>query len=85
MNLAWQTAGLYIGIQAVESYMLLPLLQEETVYLPPILSIIAVLFFGYIGGIIGAFIAAPLLVVLMILVRMLYVEDILNDYSSEGI
>jgi predicted PurR-regulated permease PerM len=81
INLAGQTLALYIAIEGVESYVLLPLLQRETVYLPPILSIIVVVFFGFVGGILGALVASPLLVVLMILVKMLYVEDILDDYS----
>lgn len=80
-NLALQTAGLFLGIQMLESYVILPLLQRETVYLPPILSVIAVVFFGAIGGILGAFVAAPLLVVLMVLVKLLYIEDALNDHT----
>ena len=83
-TLALQTLGLFVGIETVESYILLPLLQRETVYLPPILSVIAVIFFGAIGGILGAFIAAPLLVVLMVLVKQLYVEDLLNDHSVKS-
>lgn len=82
-HLALQTVALYIGIETVESYILLPVLQKETVYLPPILSVIGVVFFGFIGGILGAFVASPLLVVLMVLVKMLYVEDALDDHQVE--
>lgn len=83
-TLALQTAGLFLVIQTIESYILLPLLQRETVYLPPILSVIAVIFFGAIGGILGAFIAAPLLVVLMVLVKQLYVEEVLDDHTIKS-
>jgi predicted PurR-regulated permease PerM len=80
-----QVLGLYLVVETLESYILLPLLQEETVDLPPVLSVIGVVFFGAIGGILGAFVAAPLLVVLMILVKMLYVEDVLDDHDVKGV
>ncbi len=81
LDLAWQTTALYVGIHSMESYVLLPFLQKKTVYLPPILSVIAVIFFASVGGILGAIVAAPLLVFFMVLVKMLYVEDILEDHS----
>ncbi len=84
-TLAGQTVALYLVVETIESYILLPLLQEETVSLPPILSVIGVVFFGAIAGLLGAFVAAPLLVVLMVLVKMLYVEDVLNDHNIKGL
>jgi predicted PurR-regulated permease PerM len=83
-TLALETFGLFVAIQTIEGYILLPVIQREAVYLPPILSVIAVVFFGAIGGILGAFIAAPLLVVLMVLVKLLYIEDALNDHTVKS-
>lgn len=74
-------AALYLLIQAAESYLFLPLLERRTVRLPPILSIMSVILFGLIAGILGALVAAPLTVCLMVLVKMLYVEDALGDAS----
>ena len=38
--------------------------------------------FGVLFGFMGVFLATPLLLVLIILVRMIYVEDVLGDRSD---
>lgn len=75
--------ALYCGIQVIESYALDPLLERKTVWLPPMLSLISVVLFGLIGGLPGVLVASPLTVCLMVLVKMLYVEDTLGDRSIE--
>jgi predicted PurR-regulated permease PerM len=44
------------------------------VSLPPVLSLVSALVFGILFGIVGVLFATPMMVVLMILVRSLYVE-----------
>jgi predicted PurR-regulated permease PerM len=41
---------LYIGIQQVESYLLLPLVQRWALHLPPALSLIGIVVFGVLFG-----------------------------------
>jgi hypothetical protein len=36
-----------------------------------------------IGGLIGAFVATPLMLSIVVLVKLLYVEDLLGDRSIE--
>lgn len=70
---------LFIGIQQVEGHILIPLIQKWAVELPPALALIATLAFAIVFGLPGALLATPLLVVVMILVRKLYVEDYLEQ------
>jgi predicted PurR-regulated permease PerM len=70
-----------IVLQGVESYLLTPLVEKHEVSLPPILTISAQLVMGVIAGVIGVMMAAPLVVVIMVLVQTLYIRDRLGDQS----
>jgi len=72
---ALYVAILCIGIQQVEGFVLMPLIQRWTVSLPPALGMLAVVVFGLLFGLPGAVFATPLMVVLMILVQKLYIEN----------
>jgi predicted PurR-regulated permease PerM len=63
-----------VAIQQVEGHVLIPLVQRWAVSLPPVLSLVSALVFGILFGIVGVLFATPMMVVLMILVRSLYVE-----------
>jgi predicted PurR-regulated permease PerM len=69
---------LYSGIQAVETYVLGPVVDRRTVSLPPALTVIAQLLLVMVAGILGAALAAPLAAVVVVLVTMLYVHDVLG-------
>jgi predicted PurR-regulated permease PerM len=73
----WVTL-LYIAIQQVESYLLLPLVQRWAVHLPPALSLIGIVAFGVLFGWIGVLLAAPLMVATTVFVRKIYLESILE-------
>lgn len=64
---------LYIVIQQIESYLITPIVQQQTVKLPPALSILALVLLGVLVGPLGLVLAAPLAAVVLVLVRMLYV------------
>jgi len=70
---------LYIGIQAVESNILTPLVQKKMVEIPPALIIVGQLLLGVFSGTLGLILATPIMVVSMVLVKMLYVHDALGD------
>ena len=76
---ALRVLGLYTAIQLIESYVVTPLVQERTVSLPPGLTITAQLILGAASGILGLALATPLLATGLVLVRRLYVEDVLGD------
>ncbi|MGI8545477.1 MAG: AI-2E family transporter [Aridibacter sp.] len=71
--------ALYLGIQMVESYLITPLIDRKTISLPPVLTIFFQIFLGVLVGGLGLILATPLLAVLIVLVKMLYIEDILGD------
>ncbi|MFG0255704.1 MAG: AI-2E family transporter [Rhodopirellula sp. JB053] len=68
-----------LALQGIESYVITPMIQRHEVTLPPILTIAAQLLMGIVIGLVGVMMAAPLVVVIMVIVQMLYVEDELGD------
>ena len=71
-------AALYAGVQMVESYLLDPIIDRKTVYLPPGLTIITQLTMALVAGLMGIALATPLAAVGMVLIGMLYVQDVLG-------
>jgi predicted PurR-regulated permease PerM len=70
---------LYFILENVQSYVVIPLIQEAVVSLPPVLLIAAQLLFAAFAGILGIALAAPIVVIIVVFVQMLYVEDALGD------
>lgn len=70
---------LYTGVQAFESYLLTPLLQKRMVDLPPALTIAMQFLFGVLAGGLGLLLATPLTAMLMVLMKTIYIEDLLGD------
>lgn len=68
-------AGLYLVVQNLEGYVLTPLIQQRTVELPPALTILFLVLLGTQAGALGALVAAPLLAVLIVVVRELYLKE----------
>jgi predicted PurR-regulated permease PerM len=72
-------ALLYLGIQFFEGNFLTPMVQRESVDLPPALTIGAQVLFGVLFGTLGVIFATPLAAAGLVAVRMLYIEDVLGD------
>lgn len=70
---------LYVGIQALESYVLTPILQQRMVDLPPALTIVVQVLLGVVAGAMGLIFAAPLTAAGMVMIQMWYVQDALGD------
>lgn len=66
-------------IHFLEAHLLIPLLMKEGVNLPPVLTVLTQAAMALAFGAVGLFVAVPLLVLAMILVKMLYVEDVVGD------
>ncbi len=80
-TLVW-TAAAFVTIQQIESNLLTPLIQRRTVSLPPVLSLFAVVAFGVVLGALGLIFAVPLTVVAYVLVKKLYVREMLGESTS---
>jgi predicted PurR-regulated permease PerM len=74
----------FLVAQQLEGNILTPIVQQKTVSLPPALTLTAVLVMGFLFGPLGVLVATPLAAVLFILVKLLYVEDVLGASRVEG-
>jgi len=81
-NTALWVLVLYMAIQAIESYLFTPLIAKRAVSLPPVLTIVVQIVMGAHFGILGLLLAGPLATVLLVLVRMMYIEDVLGTPIS---
>ncbi len=79
MNTLLWVIALYVVIQQLEGNIIVPLLQRRTVDLPPALTISAIFVFGAAFGALGLLIAVPLLAVALVLVKMLYLNQVLHE------
>ena len=77
-TLALYAAIVYLVAQQLEGNIALPLLQRWTVSMPPAVSLLAIVAFGLLFGVWGVLFATPLAVVTIRIVRMAYVEDVLE-------
>lgn len=75
--------ALFIGVQLIESNLVTPWIERQTVELPPALTIASQLILGVLIGGLGLVLATPILAVVMVLVQMLYIEDVLGDKSAD--
>lgn len=70
---------LYNGIQLIESNLLLPLIQKHQVSIAPAVILLFQVLLGIVTGLLGLIIAVPILVVLMVFIKMVYLQDVLGD------
>lgn len=70
-------------VHVIEGYVAMPLVQVRAIRLSPAVYLITVLLFFWLGGILGVLVAAPSTIAMIVLVRMLYVEDTLGDWEAE--
>lgn len=67
--------GVHVVVQILEGYVLAPLIQKQTVDVPPVLTLVGVMLFGALFGALGVALAMPLVAVIRIAVVRLYIED----------
>ena len=70
--------GWFLGVHILEGYVLGPLVQPA-VRLPPALTLLSQVLLGSLVGALGVFVAAPLTVTIIVVVKVLYVQDTLGD------
>ena len=80
--LAVWVIGVYVFVQFVESWVVTPFIEKRTVELEPGLTMIFQLVMAVLVGTVGLIVATPLLAVIVVIVQMVYVEDILGDRSK---
>lgn len=68
----------YSAVQFVEGNFLTPIIQRRAVSLPPAVLVASQLSAGILFGLAGILLATPLTVVIMVLVQMLYVQQVIH-------
>lgn len=76
---ALYVAILYLALQSLDGYVFTPLVDRKSVELPPVVTISAQVLLGLAFGFIGLLLASPFAAVAVLLVKMLYIEDVLGD------
>jgi predicted PurR-regulated permease PerM len=75
---ALYVALLYLAVQNIDGFLTTPLVQQRAVSIPPVLIIAAQLLLAVLFGFLGLLLAVPIVAVVFVLVKMIYVEDILG-------
>ena len=70
---------LFLIVQGLEGYFLAPTIQRRTISLPPALTILAQVLLGLLLGPMGVIFATPLMAMFIVLIKVLYVRDMLGD------
>ena len=74
------TVGLaYLVIQQLEGHVLIPILMKEGMDLPPALTIVTQAVMALLFGFLGLMVAVPLLAVVIVPVKLLYIEGVVGD------
>src|SRR5512133_304867 len=74
--------GLYVLVNTgIESHLLVPLIQRYAVNLPPAIAVLALFLMGELFGFLGILLAIPLAATLLVLIKVVYVRDVLGDNS----
>jgi len=76
--------GLYIVLQQLEGNVITPLLLEKRLDIPPVLTVFSVAALGMVFGVIGMLVAEPLLAVVLVTTKMLYVNNVVGDDVAVG-
>jgi predicted PurR-regulated permease PerM len=84
-DLAFYVLLLYVGIQAAENYLLSPLIEQRAVSLPPALVIFTTLLLAVLAGPLGVVLASPLTATCIVAVKLLYVEDVVEQKAEKQV
>ncbi|MCJ2043122.1 AI-2E family transporter [Methylobacterium sp. J-078] len=71
--------GVYLAVQALESYGLTPFIQKRALDIPPATIFAGQLVLGVIFGLWGIALALPLMAVAKVMLAQLYIEDTLHE------
>ncbi len=77
--LALAVALMFWGVHFIEGTFITPMVQDDQVYLPPVITIFATLTFTVVSGPSGVILASPLVLVIIEGVRIFYLEGVLGE------
>jgi predicted PurR-regulated permease PerM len=74
----WALA-IYVGVQQIEGNLVTPWVQKHIAGIPMALSLFAIVAFGILFGPLGIILATPLTMIVLVMVRSLYIRDLLGE------
>lgn len=84
---SWPSAiavlGLGTGIHLLEANVVAPLIFQERLNLPPVLTIVSILIMAQFLGVLGLVVAVPLLAVTIVVVRHVLICQVYKDHNVE--
>ena len=83
VDTAIYTAIFYTFLQGIEGYFITPMIHRRAISVPPVLIITIQFLLYYLIGFLGVLLAMPLIGCLMVVVKRLYIQDILGDPLEE--
>ncbi|HEX8534883.1 MAG TPA: AI-2E family transporter [Allosphingosinicella sp.] len=78
------TIGVLIAVQQIQGNLVMPLLQNRMVDLPPAVTIFGIIAAGILFGVPGVLLATPLTIVVLVLVRRLYLHEDKEEVLESG-
>jgi predicted PurR-regulated permease PerM len=78
------TIGVLIAVQQIQGNLVMPLLQNKMVDLPPAVTIFGIIAAGILFGVAGVLLATPLTIVVLVLVRRLYLREDKHEVLESG-
>jgi predicted PurR-regulated permease PerM len=78
------TLGVLVAVQQLQGNLVMPLLQNKMVDLPPAITIFGIIAAGILFGVAGVLLATPLTIVVLVLVRRLYLREDQHEVLGSG-
>ncbi len=75
--------AVFYALQLVQSQLIAPLLVGQEIHLPPVVILLSQIIAGIFFGFLGLLLSVPLAAIVVVLVREVYIKDILGDKDSE--
>ncbi len=75
----FMVVGLYILVQVIESNIITPIIMRRQIQIPLAVTLFSQLLLGVLAGGWGLVFATPIVAVVIVLIKMMYVEDVLGD------
>ncbi len=72
----------YVVIHQVEGQLIMPMIQQRMVFIPPALMLLSIVSISSLLGLAGTIFAAPMTVIIFVLVNKLYVRDSLGEPTA---
>jgi predicted PurR-regulated permease PerM len=77
--------GLGVGVHIIEANVVAPLIFEERVSLPPVLTIMSVLIMATVLGVLGLIVAVPTLAAVLVIVRHVLFGQVYGEHGADVI